>query len=345
MKFADRVQQTTSTSGTGAYIISPLALAGFTTFAACYADGATVPYCVSDGTDFEVGSGTYSLSENTITRGTILSSSNSGAAVDWPAGDKSIFVTLPSAKIKAIEDEPLLAQLRSGLLVLLDGTVDASGTPIDKTGGFAASKVGALASVVLTDGPWSGRTGFALNGTDAAVSFSDEELRLTGAMTIVFIGKLDASADLASKDYCLASATGTGETLQTNELFLLKHAGSYSGAFFTFQEYGGGVNLEGAQKPASAGKDVWYYLAASRDTTGVQWNLSLWTSAAGWVHSYILHSRAGAKNTTGNVQEILFFNEAVGSLYYKGQVAGCAFYNRALSRQERMLLKDCFFSL
>ena len=96
MQFFDRVQQTTATTGTGTYTLSASAADGFVAISARYADGAEVPYCCTDDTDFEVGVGTYVASGNTLTRDTILASSNSGAAVSWGSGDKKLLVTLPA---------------------------------------------------------------------------------------------------------------------------------------------------------------------------------------------------------------------------------------------------------
>jgi hypothetical protein len=53
-------------------------------------------YAITDGTDWEVGIGSVSYDGTTLSRNTILESSNSNAAVDWPAGDKDVIVTFPS---------------------------------------------------------------------------------------------------------------------------------------------------------------------------------------------------------------------------------------------------------
>ena len=97
----DRVQETTATTGTGTYNLAG-AKSGFASFSGV-GDGNTTYYACSDGTDFEVGLGTYTASGSTLARTTILSSSNSNNAVNWGAGDKDIFVTLPSAK-SVLED-------------------------------------------------------------------------------------------------------------------------------------------------------------------------------------------------------------------------------------------------
>ena len=92
----DRVKESSTTTGTGTYTLAG-AEGGFQTFAAI-GDGNTTYYAATDGTDWEVGIGTYTSSGTTLARTTILSSSNSDSAVNWGAGTKLIFCTQPSSK-------------------------------------------------------------------------------------------------------------------------------------------------------------------------------------------------------------------------------------------------------
>jgi len=94
---ADRVKETTTTTGTGAYTLDG-AVGCFETFNEV-GDGNTTFYCCTDGTDFEVGVGTYTASGTTLARTTILQSSNSDAAVSWTSGTRTIFCTLPAEKV------------------------------------------------------------------------------------------------------------------------------------------------------------------------------------------------------------------------------------------------------
>ena len=94
---ADRVKETTTTTGTGAITLAG-AETNFVTFSSVLSNADTTYYAIVDNTNsaFEVGLGTYASSGNTITRTTIISSSNSNNAVDLQAGSKDVFVTLPS---------------------------------------------------------------------------------------------------------------------------------------------------------------------------------------------------------------------------------------------------------
>lgn len=94
---ASRVKETSTTTGTGTYNLAGAA-AGFRTFVAGVGTGNTCYYCATDGTDFEEGVGTVTdATPDTLARTFILTSSNSNAAVNWGAGTRDIFLTIPAA--------------------------------------------------------------------------------------------------------------------------------------------------------------------------------------------------------------------------------------------------------
>ena len=102
-KFGDRVQETTTTTGTGSYTLAG-AKTGFRSFASvsAFADGDGVHYTATDGTDWEVGYGILSSSKTVLSRATILASSNSGAAVSWSAGTRDIWCDFPARQATAL---------------------------------------------------------------------------------------------------------------------------------------------------------------------------------------------------------------------------------------------------
>jgi len=95
----DRVKETTTTTGTGAISLGG-AVANFQAFSAVLSNADTTYYAIVDTTNtaFEVGLGTYASSGNTLTRTTVLESSNSGSAVTLSAGSKTIFIAYPAEK-------------------------------------------------------------------------------------------------------------------------------------------------------------------------------------------------------------------------------------------------------
>jgi len=93
---ADRVRETTLTAGTGAVNLEG-PLAGFRGFVAAIGDSNTCFYMISDGTDWEVGQGTItSGAPDSLSRDTVLASSNAGALVVFATGTKEVIATLPA---------------------------------------------------------------------------------------------------------------------------------------------------------------------------------------------------------------------------------------------------------
>ena len=95
----DRVKVNSTTTGTGAFALGA-AVTGFETFAQGIGNNNTTYYCIfNQGTsEFEVGLGTLDGTSANLTRTTVISSSNSDAAVNFSAGTKDVFCTLPASK-------------------------------------------------------------------------------------------------------------------------------------------------------------------------------------------------------------------------------------------------------
>ena len=101
----DRVKETTTSTGTGTINLAG-AETGFETFVAGIGNSNTTYYAIvhTDANEFEVGLGTVTdASPDTLSRTTILSSTNSDSAVDFSAGTKNVFCTLPASKAVVVD--------------------------------------------------------------------------------------------------------------------------------------------------------------------------------------------------------------------------------------------------
>ena len=96
---ADRVKETTTTTGTGTITLGG-AETNFASFSSVLSDGDTTYYAIVDDTNnaYEVGLGTFTASGTTLARTTVLASSNSGSAVNLQAGTKDVFINYPAGK-------------------------------------------------------------------------------------------------------------------------------------------------------------------------------------------------------------------------------------------------------
>ena len=99
--FKDRVKETTATTGTGTVTLAG-ASAGFQSFSVI-GDTNTTYYTLVSGSDWEVGIGTYTSSGTTLSRDTVLESSNAGSKITL-AGTSDVFCTYPAEKA-VVQDE------------------------------------------------------------------------------------------------------------------------------------------------------------------------------------------------------------------------------------------------
>ena len=108
----DRVKTTSTATGNSqtTFAISATAATGFDTFAAGIGTSNTTYYCIFNQgtTEWEVGLGTLSTTTN-LQRTTIITSSNSDNVVDFAAGTKDVFCTLPASKAVYLDasDDPV----------------------------------------------------------------------------------------------------------------------------------------------------------------------------------------------------------------------------------------------
>lgn len=95
---ADRVNETTTTAGTGTVTLAG-AVTGYQSFSAI-GNGNTTYYTIAhqSASEWEVGIGTYTSAGTTLSRDTVLASSNGGSLVTFSAGTKSVFADYPAGK-------------------------------------------------------------------------------------------------------------------------------------------------------------------------------------------------------------------------------------------------------
>lgn len=133
---ADRVRETSTTTGTGTLTLAG-AVTGYRTFSAAIGNTNTTYYAISNPglNEWEVGIGT--VAAGTLARTTVLSSSNAGSLVTFSAGTKDVFCTYPTERA-----------------VYVDGTSIATGSaatlPV-ASGGTGASTVSAAQTNLQVD--------------------------------------------------------------------------------------------------------------------------------------------------------------------------------------------------
>ena len=191
----DRVKETTTTTGTGTINLGG-AQTNFETFVAGIGNSNTTYYAIvhRSNAEFEIGLGTITdASPDTLARTSIISSSNSDSAVDFSAGTKDVFCTMPASKA-VHEDGSSDVTLPNDLILGSDSAVLKFGADSDTT-------------LTHTDG-----TGLTLNSTnkllfrDSALGinssadgqldlFADTEIQLA-ATTVDLNGELNVSGDL-----------------------------------------------------------------------------------------------------------------------------------------------------
>jgi len=113
LTFADRVKESAAVFGAGAYVLNG-AVPGHQSFVEAIGGNQRCAWCAERGSLWEVGEGIVDAAGGTLSRERILSSSNGGVAVDWPAGSVvALFCVAPA--------EVVQRGVRSGVTVTTPG--------------------------------------------------------------------------------------------------------------------------------------------------------------------------------------------------------------------------------
>ena len=186
----DRVRSTTSTTGTGAVTLGG-AVDGFQTFAAGIGNSNTTYYAISlnSASEWEVGLGTLNGDSSTLTRTTVLQSSNSDNAVDFAAGAKEIFCTLPSEKALYLDASGDLAN--SGVI---------TNTSVDASAAIAQTKL----ALDITNSEVNASAAIALSKLATVTASRALESNVSGvvsasSVTSTTLGYLDATSSIQTQ--------------------------------------------------------------------------------------------------------------------------------------------------
>src|SRR5210317_1350969 len=157
----DRVKETSTTTGTGTFDLAG-AVSGFESFVAGIGNSNTTYYAiVNENGEFEVGLGTVTdAATDTLSRDTIISSSNSDSAVNFGAGTKNVFCTLPASKAVILDSSGNIVANNGSNLTNLNadnlssGTLSSDRLPTVPTtkGGTGLTAIGTANQVLAVNG-------------------------------------------------------------------------------------------------------------------------------------------------------------------------------------------------
>jgi len=208
---ADRVKETTTTTGTGTVTLLG-ASSGFQSFAAV-GNANTTYYCIAaqTGTEWEVGIGTYTSVGTTLSRTTVLASSNAGSLVVFSAGTKDVFVTYPSSRSIYADGTTLTATNSSILPATSGGTSYASYAVGDILYASTTTALSKLPDVATGSAIISGGVGVAPSYGKIGLT-----THVSGILPVANGGTNASTASITSFNnitgYTAAGATGTTST-------------------------------------------------------------------------------------------------------------------------------------
>ena len=245
----DRVKETTTTTGTGAVSLDGEA-GGFQDFSSAIGNTNTTYYAIVHQSldEWEVGIGTYGSASNNLTRTTLLSSST-GSAVNFSAGTKDVFVTLPASQTIHTSASPSFENVSISGTLTVGGITSIGGSLVGTSATFADKvSVSALAVTGITS------IGGSLVGTSATFNnhVSSSTLAVTGITSIggSLVGT-SATFDnhVSASTLAVTGITSIGGSLVGTSATFNDHVSvssmTVTGNVTATQFYGGGANLTG----------------------------------------------------------------------------------------------------
>lgn len=146
----DRVKETTTTTGTGTITLAGAAT-GYQSFSVIGNANQTFYTISSNGsTEWEVGIGTYTSAGTTLSRDTVLESSNAGAKVNFSAGTKDVYCVYPAEKSTYQDDGQAVYAGASGAIYMSSNTISVNTTLLNGYNGMTAGPVTVNSGITVT---------------------------------------------------------------------------------------------------------------------------------------------------------------------------------------------------
>jgi hypothetical protein len=291
----DRVKETTTTTGTGPVVLAGEA-GGFQDFSSAIGNSNTTYYAIVHQSldEWEVGIGTYGSASNNLTRNTVLSSST-GSSINFSAGTKDVFVTLPASQVVHTSASPSFTNVSISGNLTVGGTVTVTSSATFKN--HVSSSTLAVTGITSIGGSLVGTSatfgdkvsvsalavtgitsiGGSLVGTSATFGnhVSASTLAVTGITSIggSLVGTSATFGDKVSVSaLAVTGITSIGGSLVGTSATFSNHVSVNSLAITAnvtaAQFYGGGANLTGVSAGIATNVSGGYAVLTSAQISG-----------------------------------------------------------------------------
>ena len=181
---ADRVRETSATTGTGTMTLAG-AVTGYQGFNAAFTNGDTVYYVIHYATEWEVGIGT--VGTGTLSRNTVLQSSNGDALVPFSAGTKDVFVAYVAGRAVTTSDA---ATLTHKTIDDYTNDIGANSTHFRVKANGTIGKGAVIKATGFVPGEQAIEVGLVASATDTAIGIMEQALTVGQFGMAVVIGEL-----------------------------------------------------------------------------------------------------------------------------------------------------------
>lgn len=181
---ADRTKETSITTGTGTLTLQG-APTGFQTFTAAFGNGVSVYYVIAGGSEYEIGIGTTGA--GTLTRNTVLQSTNADALVAFSAGVKDVFCAYVADRAVTTSDA---ATLTNKTIDDYTNNVGANSTHFRVKASAIIPKGAVVKAVGFTPGEQAVEVAVVASSADVAIGITEQALTSGQFGMAVVIGEL-----------------------------------------------------------------------------------------------------------------------------------------------------------